>query len=135
MKFHWTIWIPRALMILLVLFMGMFSLDVFETKAPFLQLMEGFLIHNIPALVLLLVLFLLWKRPFMGGIVFCFLTLVFSVLISIYFPKFLLTDLLFFALPMLICAGLFFLAHYLTKKLNLPKAEEKPSVTEPDTIG
>jgi hypothetical protein len=130
MKFHWTVWIPRVLLILVALFMGLFSIDVFSMKAPFLRLMEGFLIHNIPSIVVLLVLFLIWKRPFMGGIIFTALTVVFSIWIAIYFTRYLLTDLLFFSLPMLIGAGSFFLAHYMTKKLNLPKAEEKPPVTE-----
>jgi hypothetical protein len=111
MKFPWYIWIPRALIILLALFMAMFSLDIFETKAGFWQTALGLLMHNIPTLIVLLILLLTWNRPLIGSIVFVVAAVVFSILIFIYFRKYVVFDLLAFALPMLIAALLFYFSH------------------------
>jgi hypothetical protein len=112
MKFPWYIWIPRILIVLLACFMAMFSLDAINAKAGLWQNALGFLMHSIPSLILLLMLVLTWKRPFLGGIIFASLTIIFSVLIAIFFTKFIVFDLLAFALPMLIGAALFFFANY-----------------------
>ncbi|MCV2231281.1 hypothetical protein N7548_00375 [Acholeplasma manati] len=63
-------WSPRVLSILFTLFLSMFSFDVFEMAAPWYELLLGFLIHNIPTLILAIVIFLAWKRPLIGSIVF-----------------------------------------------------------------
>ena len=48
----------------------MFSLDVITPEASFSELAMGLLIHNLPALVLLIVLIISWKYEIVGGIVF-----------------------------------------------------------------
>ncbi|HOY84776.1 MAG TPA: hypothetical protein PLQ80_05735 [Candidatus Syntrophosphaera sp.] len=48
MKQHWLIWIPRILILLLGLFMSLFSLDVFGGEESFWRQLGGFFIHNIP---------------------------------------------------------------------------------------
>lgn len=45
-------WIARILCITAILFIGMFSLDVFEPGLPLRQQLLGFFMHNIPALIL-----------------------------------------------------------------------------------
>ncbi|MDP8209865.1 MAG: hypothetical protein P9M05_03580 [Candidatus Stygibacter australis] len=112
MKFPWYIWIPRILIILVSLFAAMFSLDVFEGSASLGQQLLGLLMHNIPVLLILLTLILTWKRPLVAGIVFGSLTLIFIILLAIYFKKFFWWDMLMFILPLLICVGLFFLTHF-----------------------
>jgi hypothetical protein len=62
------IWIPRALMILFILFLTMFSFDVFEMEGTLLAKLGGFFIHSIPSLVLVAVLLVAWKNPLLGGI-------------------------------------------------------------------
>ena len=59
------------------------SLDVFEIKASFWQLMLGFLIHNIPTIILLIILIFSWKYEIIGGIVFIFAGLLYMILILI----------------------------------------------------
>jgi len=100
------------MIILVSLFMVLFSFDVFEEKAGFWKIMLSLVIHNIPSLILLLILFVTWNHPLLGGIILLIGAIVFSIWIAIFFPKFLVADLLFFALPMLIAALLFFWAHY-----------------------
>jgi hypothetical protein len=61
---------PRVLGILFILFLGLFSLDVFEEGYGFWGTILAFLIHNIPAFVLLIVLILSWRWEWMGGVIF-----------------------------------------------------------------
>ncbi len=84
-------------------------------KASFGQKMLGLLMHNIPSLILLLILLFTWKRPLLGGVFFILAGLAAVILIAIYFSKFFVFDLFAFVLPMLIAAALFIMAHYKRK--------------------
>ena len=99
-------WAPRISAILIILFIGLFSLDVFETEASPLELLGGFLIHNIPSIALLALLAFAWKRPAVGVVAF----LVAGVLFAIFFVRDVgsLPNLLIFVLPILLIAGLFY---------------------------
>jgi hypothetical protein len=123
MKFHWIIWIPRTVIIILAMFMMLFSLDIFEMKAGILKIILGLFMHNIPSLVLLLTLIITWKKPFFGGISFVVLAAVSSILVAVFFKKFIVFDLLAFALPMLISGILFFIVHYQQKHRILSEKE------------
>ncbi|MDP8221531.1 MAG: hypothetical protein P9X26_09300 [Candidatus Stygibacter frigidus] len=122
MKFPWYIWIPRILIILVSLFAALFSIDVFEGQDPLWYQLLGLLIHNIPVLLILLTLILTWNRPLTAGIIFGSLTLIFTILIAIYFTKSFWWDVLFFILPLLICVSLFFLTHF---KAGNPKSTDE----------
>lgn len=74
-------WLPRIICILAILFIGMFSLDAFQPGLPLWKQLTGFLMHNIPAFILLAALILAWKREFIGGILFIVLGIVMSILI------------------------------------------------------
>jgi hypothetical protein len=63
-------WTPRILSILFILFIGLFSLDVFGTGASFWDTLLGFLIHNIPAFILLTALILAWRWEWVGAVLF-----------------------------------------------------------------
>jgi len=63
-------WTPRILGIIFVLFLMMFSLDVFDTGLTFWQTILALFIHNIPALILLAVLIASQKKEIVGGIIF-----------------------------------------------------------------
>src|SRR3989344_367230 len=63
-------WTPRILAILFILFLTMFSLDVFEGNYGFWGTVLGLFMHNIPAIILLIVLIISWKREIVGGIAF-----------------------------------------------------------------
>jgi hypothetical protein len=63
-------WTPRILSILFILFLALFSLDVISSEYSIGEILLGLLMHNIPSLVLLIVLLISWKYEIVGGIVF-----------------------------------------------------------------
>ncbi len=63
-------WTPRVLAILFILFLAMFSLDIFEGNYGFWGTIVGLFMHNIPSLVLLIVLIISWKHELVGAIAF-----------------------------------------------------------------
>jgi hypothetical protein len=77
-------WSARILTILAILFMGLFSMDVFEMDVSFGQKMLGLLMHNIPALVLAVILVVAWKKELAGGI----LVLMAALSMMFYFHSF-----------------------------------------------
>ena len=99
-------WAPRVAAMMIIFFMGLFSLDVFEMQASPLELLGGFLMHNIPSIVMLVLLIFAWKRPAVGFVAF----LVAAALFSIFFVRsiYALPNLVLFVLPILLIAGLFY---------------------------
>jgi uncharacterized membrane protein len=66
-------------MILAILFMLMFSFDVFEGDSTFGEKLVGFLMHNIPALILTAILILAWKKELWGGLLLIIVSLAFMI--------------------------------------------------------
>jgi len=99
-------WAPRIAAILLLFFISLFSLDVFSMDAPPLELLGGFLIHNLPTIGMLLLLAFAWKRPAVGFVAF----LVAGALFAFFFVRDAesLPNLLIFVFPILLIAGLFY---------------------------
>jgi hypothetical protein len=52
------------------LFLSVFALDAFTPGRPFGQALPDYLIHVAPAILLLVVVALAWKREWIGGLVF-----------------------------------------------------------------
>jgi hypothetical protein len=63
-------WAPRVLSIIFILFLTLFSLDIFDLKLGFWGTIVGLFMHNIPAMILLIVLIMSWKHEIVGGISF-----------------------------------------------------------------
>jgi hypothetical protein len=63
-------WVPRILAIIFILFLAMFSLDIFEGNFGFWGTIVGLFMHNIPSLILLIVLIISWKHEIVGAIAF-----------------------------------------------------------------
>ena|SRR5688572_31968666 len=63
-------WSPRILGILVSLFLGVFSLDAFGPGKTLAQAGADFAIHLTPALILLAVVALAWRWPWVGALVF-----------------------------------------------------------------
>lgn len=76
---------PRILCILAIAFVMMFSLDVFDPKYTLGEQIIGFLMHNIPAWILIVLLVIAWKWELVGGIIFILISIVMILL----FTKFL----------------------------------------------
>lgn len=99
-------WAPRIAAILIILFTGLFSLDVFGEGGSPLQVLEAFFMHNIPSIAMLLVLVFAWKRPVVGFVAF----LVVAAAFILFFVRdiYALTNLALFVLPLLLIAFLFY---------------------------
>ena len=63
-------WTPRILSIIFIFFLALMSLDVFEGNYGFWGTITGLFMHNIPAMILLIVLIISWKYEIVGGIAF-----------------------------------------------------------------
>lgn len=76
-------WTPRVLSIIFILFLALFSLDVFGNGYGFWQTILALFMHNIPSLILLLVLIISWKYEIVGGIAFILAGLAYILLILV----------------------------------------------------
>jgi len=77
-KLYWT---PRILSIIFLLFLAMFSLDVFKTGLTAWQIAVGLFMHNIPVFILAIVLWISWKYEIVGGIGFILAGLIYIALL------------------------------------------------------
>lgn len=60
-------WTPRILSIIFILFLAIFSLDIFDMKLGFWETILGLFMHNIPVFILLAVLLIFWKHEIVIG--------------------------------------------------------------------
>ena len=63
-------WLPRVMAILMIAFISLFALDVFDSSKSTWQELIDFFIHLSPSFILLIILVFAWKRPLTGGILF-----------------------------------------------------------------
>ncbi|MFA6461659.1 MAG: hypothetical protein WCV90_05285 [Candidatus Woesearchaeota archaeon] len=63
-------WAPRIMGIIFILFLALFSLDVFGNGWGFWYTLGAFLMHNIPSFLLTIILIISWKYEIVGGIAF-----------------------------------------------------------------
>jgi hypothetical protein len=75
-------WAPRIMSIIFILFLGLMSLDVFSSELSLGQTLLALFMHNLPALILLVVLIIAWKREIVGGITYILGGLVYIVLLA-----------------------------------------------------
>ncbi|MBS3108194.1 hypothetical protein J4468_04765 [Candidatus Woesearchaeota archaeon] len=67
---NFVYWTPRILSILFLLFLALFSLDVFGNGLGFWETLLGLFMHNIPVFILSIILWISWKHELVGGIGF-----------------------------------------------------------------
>jgi hypothetical protein len=75
-------WTPRILSMLFILLLMMFSLDVFEPGLSAKEIAIGLFMHNIPALILLIVTIISWKHEIVGGVAFIFAGFLYIILLA-----------------------------------------------------
>lgn len=73
---------PRILSILFCLFIMMFSFDVFEGNSSIIDMLIGFIMHNLPVFGMAIITFFAWKNDLIGGIGFIGISLFFFILVS-----------------------------------------------------
>jgi hypothetical protein len=60
-------WSARLVGMATCLFIGMFALDAFSEGKPLRDALADFVVHLIPAAVLLLIVAVAWRRPWVGA--------------------------------------------------------------------
>lgn len=110
-------WTPRILAILFILFLAMFSLDVFEGDYGFWGTIFALFMHNIPALALLIVLIISWKHELVGAVIFSLggLAYIITLVMSSSFEWYILSWSITIAGPAFL-VGILFLIGWLQKK-------------------
>jgi len=63
-------WTPRILSIIFIAFLALFSLDIFGNGYSFWETVLGLFMHNVPSLILLIILIISWKREMVGAVAF-----------------------------------------------------------------
>jgi len=66
----WLYWTPRVLSILFIIFIALFSLDIFGNGYSFWKTVLGLFMHNIITLILIGFLIFSWKREWIASIGF-----------------------------------------------------------------
>jgi hypothetical protein len=64
------LWSPRILGVGVSLFVGLFALDAFSQGKSFVQALPDFIVHLWPAMLLLAVVAVSWRLPWLGGLLF-----------------------------------------------------------------
>jgi hypothetical protein len=110
-------WILRILLIIMILFFALFSLDVFEEGRKFWDMILGFLIHNIPSFVMIIILIIAWKRENIGGILLMLGILGFGIFLIFRMENFMWGTIIMLGIPFLIGA-MFVINYYLLGKMK-----------------
>ncbi len=115
--------LPRTVGLIYLLFLMLFSFDVFEGTAVTVNEILAFLLHSLPSLILFAILIATWRRPFWAGVLF----FIFTAAITVLFHTYTGTDrLTLITLPPLLVSVLFFAAYQHTKKISKKEEAEPP---------
>lgn len=76
---EWIVWTPRILSLLLIGFISLFALDVLVEVRPWTEILAALLVHLIPSFVLLVILALAWRRPWIGAAGYAALAVAYAV--------------------------------------------------------
>ena len=66
-------WVPRILCILFAIGISLFALDAFDNDEGFWKTLLALLIHLIPTFIVIAVLLLSWRWPWVGGVIYVLL--------------------------------------------------------------
>jgi hypothetical protein len=73
------LWAPRLLAAAISLFLGVFSLDAFGAGTTITQALPDFMMHLIPAALILLVVALSWDAAWLGAVSFVGMAVAYAV--------------------------------------------------------
>ena len=100
-------WIPRLFSIFLIIYFGLFTLEVWYQDVSLAQKLIDLIIHLIPSIVMLICLLVSWRFQTAGGMMF----VVAGFGSAIFFNTFSsLTDFILISFPIFISAILFFIS-------------------------
>lgn len=120
-------WTPRILSILFLLFLAMFSLDVFDEGLGFWGTLLGLFMHNIPVFVLAIVLAIAWKHEIVGAVFYALAGL--AYIVSLFagakdggFQPYMISWPFIISGPAFLIAGLFFAGWRKKRRLGREKS-------------
>lgn len=76
----WLYWSPRICSILLVAFMSLFALDVFQEGLSLREMLLAFLMHMLPMITLAIVVVIAWRWEWVGAVIFGLAGVLISIL-------------------------------------------------------
>ena len=79
---HLLLWSPRILGIAVGVFLSLFALDAFAPGRPLAQASADFAMHLLPAAVVLAIVALSWRRPWIGGMAFLLLAIAYALRVN-----------------------------------------------------
>jgi len=100
-------WAPRIITILFALSLGVFALDVFDEGRGVPETLAAFVLHLVPALLVVAILLLAWRRELVGVVAFAGLALAYVVFMWGRFPW---VTYAAISGPLLLMSALFFLS-------------------------
>lgn len=112
-------WSARTITLLFAAFITIFSFDVFEEHAGFWKLAAALLIHNLPSIALLLIVWISWRREWIAGVVF---TLLGSAYLYWAWGRFQLSVYFVIAGPLFVASTLYLLSYRIHKKEHSAQA-------------
>lgn len=75
-------WAPRVLSMIFIAFLTAFSLDILELNLDVWQTLLGLLMHNIPSIVLTVLLIIAWRVEIVGAVAFVGAGLLYAILMA-----------------------------------------------------
>ena len=115
------LWIPRIIAIAFILFLMIFTFDVFSQNGTVLEKIGGFIVHALPSILMAFFLVLCWNRLLICGWVFIGVAVFFTFWFNTYAGV---TNFLMITVPPLAVGLLFLAARQLRRK-------PKEKVSEP----
>ena len=110
-------WSPRVLATLAILFMMLFSMDCFEGSYALKEQLICFLMHNIPAGIVIVALIVAWKWELAGGILFLLAALAGSIIFKAFSGN---SGVLIVLMPFVL-TGILFILHSVLFEKEHPK--------------
>jgi len=104
-------WVLRILLIIMILFFALFSLDVFEEGKDFWEILTDLFMHNLPSFVMIIILIIAWRNELIGGILLMLGILGFGIFLFFRIDNFSYGTVIMLGIPFLIGA-LFVVNHY-----------------------
>lgn len=80
-----VLWSARILGIAVCVFLGVFALDAWEPGKPVARSVVDFLVHLLPSAMVLAIVALSWRRPWIGGVAFVVLAVAYAVMVGFRF--------------------------------------------------
>ena len=76
------VWAPRLVGLTVCLFLGLFALDAFDERQSLARSLADFTLHLLPVLMLVTIVLLSWRRPWIGGIVFIAVAVLYATVLA-----------------------------------------------------